>query len=117
MIFLDGSNGKESACNVGDLGSILGSGRSPGEENGNPLQYSSLENYMERGAWRAAVRGVSKSQIGLSDLHFHFQIDQILNDMAVKSYFPFHLMTGMANIEDSFRMGLERHEKCTYVFD
>ena len=60
MIFLDGSNGKESACNVGDLGSILGSGRSPGEENGNPLQYSSLENPMDKGAWQASVHGVEK---------------------------------------------------------
>ena len=46
-----GSDGKASACNVGDLGSILGLGRSPGEGNGNPLQYSSLENSMEGGAW------------------------------------------------------------------
>ena len=46
-----GSDGKESACNVGDLGSIPGSGRSPGEGNGSPLQYSCLENPMEGGAW------------------------------------------------------------------
>ena len=45
-----GSDGKESACNAGDMGSIPGSGRSPGEENGNPLQYSCLENPMDRGA-------------------------------------------------------------------
>ena len=49
----DGSGGKESACNVGDLASIPGSGRSPGEGNGNPLQYSFLENPMDRGTWRA----------------------------------------------------------------
>ena len=49
--FPDGSNGKTSAYNVGDLGSILGLGRSSGEGNGNPLQYSSLENPMDRGAW------------------------------------------------------------------
>ena len=53
--------GKTSACNAGDPGSIPGSGRSPGEGNGTPLQYSCLENPMERGAWRAAVRGVAKS--------------------------------------------------------
>ena len=47
------SVGKESACNAGDLGSIPGLGRSPGEGNGNPLQYSYLENPMERGVWRA----------------------------------------------------------------
>ena len=48
-----GSDGKESACNAGDPGSIPGSGRSPGEENGYPLQYSCLENAMDRGAWQA----------------------------------------------------------------
>ena len=49
--FPGGSDGKASACNVGDPGSIPGSGRSPGEGNGNPLQYSCLENSMDRGAW------------------------------------------------------------------
>jgi len=49
--FPGGSDGKASACNVGDLDSIPGSGRSPGEGNGNPLQYSCLENSMDRGAW------------------------------------------------------------------
>ena len=57
-----GSDGKESACNIGDLGSIPGSGRSPREGNGNPLQYSCLENPMDTGAWRAAVLGVARSQ-------------------------------------------------------
>ena len=50
-----GSNGKESACNVGDVGLIPGSGRSPGEGNGNPLQYSCLGNPMDRGGCRAVV--------------------------------------------------------------
>ena len=50
----------------GDLGSILGSGRSPGEGNGNPLQYSCLENSMDRGAWWATVHGVTKSWTQLS---------------------------------------------------
>ena len=49
--FLGGSDGKESACNAGDPGLIPGSGRSPGEGNGNPLQYSCLENSVDRGAW------------------------------------------------------------------
>ena len=53
--------------NVGDPGSIPGSRRSPGEGNGTPLQYSGLENPMDRGAWQAAVRGVTKSQTRLSD--------------------------------------------------
>ena len=61
------SVGKESACSAGDLGLIPGSGRSPGAGNGNPLQYSSLENLMDRGAWWAAVHGVTKSQAQLSD--------------------------------------------------
>ena len=56
------SDGKESACSAGDPGSIPGSGRSPGEENGNLLQYSGLQNSMNRGAWQATVHGVSKSQ-------------------------------------------------------
>ena len=53
------SVGKESACRAEDLGSIPGSGRSPGEGNGNPLQYPCLENPMDRGAWGAAVHGVN----------------------------------------------------------
>ena len=61
------SVGKESACNAGDLDSIPGLGRSPGEGNGNPLQYPCLENLMERGAWWAAVHGVVKSWARLSD--------------------------------------------------
>ena len=60
--FLDSSNGKESACSAGDLGSIPGSGKSPGETHGNPLQYSCLENSMDRGAWQATVSGVTKNQ-------------------------------------------------------
>ena len=62
----DGSDGKESACNVGDLGLIPGWGRSPGGGHSNPLQYSCLEDSMDRGAWWATVHGVTKSQIGLS---------------------------------------------------
>ena len=57
-----GSDGKESACNAEDLGSTPGSGRSPGEENGNPLQYSCLDNPMDRGAWQAIAHGVTKSR-------------------------------------------------------
>ena len=58
---------KESACNAGDLSSIPGSGRSPGEGNGNPLQYSCLENPMDREAWWVIVHGVAKSQTRLRD--------------------------------------------------
>ena len=55
--FLDGSDGKESACSAGDSGSIPVSGRSPGEGNGNPLQYSCLENSKDRRAWQTSVHG------------------------------------------------------------
>ena len=65
--FPGGSDGKESACNAGDPGSISGLGRSPGEGNGNPLQYYCLENSTDRGAWQATVHGVVKSQTRLSD--------------------------------------------------
>ena len=58
--FPGGSDGKESACNAEDWGSIPGLGRSPGEGNSNPLQYSGLENPMDRGAWWATVPGVAK---------------------------------------------------------
>ena len=58
--FLHSSVSKESACNAGDPGSIPGSGRSPGEGNGNPLQHSLLENPMDRGAWWATVHGVPR---------------------------------------------------------
>ena len=61
------SNDKEAACNAGDLGSIPGSERSSGERNGSPLQYSCLENPIDREAWRATVHGVAKSWTGLSD--------------------------------------------------
>ena len=65
--FSGGSDGKESACNAGDLGSVPGSGRSTGRGHGNPLQYSCLENPTNRGAWQTTVHGVAKSQIRLSD--------------------------------------------------
>ena len=60
--FSGGSEVKASACNAGNLGSIPGSERSPGEGNGNPPQYSCLENPMDRGAWWATVHGVAKSR-------------------------------------------------------
>ena len=61
MSFPGGSGGKESACNAGDLGLIPGPGRSPGGGNGYPLQYSCLENSMDRGTWQAAVHEVAES--------------------------------------------------------
>ena len=65
--FPDGLVVKNPPANAGDMGSIPGLGRSPGEGNGNPLQYPCLENLMDRGAWWADVHGVAKSQARLSD--------------------------------------------------
>ena len=62
---------KESACNAGDLGSIPGLGRSPGGGNGNPLQYSCLENSMGRRAWKPTAYGVAKSKTQLNEHLFY----------------------------------------------
>ena len=73
MGFPGGPDGKEFACSVratGDRCSVPGLGRSPGEGNGNPLEYSCLENPTDRGAWQATVHGVAMSQTRLSDFHF-----------------------------------------------
>ena len=74
MGFSGGTDGKASACNVGDLGPIPGLGRSTGEGNGNPLQYSCLENPLDGGAWWATVQVVAKSQIRLSNFTFTFSL-------------------------------------------
>ena len=68
MDFPGGSDGKASVYNAGDPGSSPGSGRSPGEGNGNPLQYCCLENPMDGGAWQATVHGVAKSWTRLTSL-------------------------------------------------
>ena len=70
---------KASAWNAEDPGLISGSGRSPGEGNGNPLQYSCLENPMEGGAWYTTVHGVAKSQTRLRDFTFTFTFTVSLN--------------------------------------
>ena len=67
-----GSDSKESACNAGDPCLIPGMGRSPGERNGNPLQYSCLENSMDRGVWLATVHGVAKSWTWLSNYAYFY---------------------------------------------
>ena len=74
--FPGGSEVKASASNVGDQGSIPGLGRSPGEGNGNPLQYSCLENPMDGGAWLATVHGVAKSRTRLSNFTITLTIPQ-----------------------------------------
>ena len=91
--FRVGAEVKVSACNVGDLGSIPGSGRSPGEGNGNPLQYSCLENPMDGGAWWATVHGVAKSRARLSDFTWRTDYKErivfgLTGEMQPSSLFP-----------------------------
>ena len=83
--FPGGSTGKDSACNVGDLGSIPRLGRSPRERNGYPLQYSGLENSMDY-----TVHGVTKSWTQLRDFHFHFHYGLL----AFHSIHPLNFSTG-----------------------
>ena len=85
MGFPGGSEVKASACTVGDLGLIPGLGRSPGEGNGNPLQYSCLENPMEGGAWQATVHGVAKSRTELNNFTFTFSHLQSINNVVIVS--------------------------------
>ena len=76
--FPGGSDSEESACNAGDLGSVPGLGKSPGVGKGNPLQYSCLENSMDRGDWQAIVHGVANSQTQLSNFtsfHTYYSVD------------------------------------------
>ena len=85
---LGGSEVKASACNVGDLGLIPGSGRSPGEGNGNPLQYSCLENPMDGEAWWATVHGVAKNRTRLSDFTFTFRPGGEEMEVRIPERFP-----------------------------
>ena len=78
--FLGSSDGKEPARNESNTGSTPGSGRSPGEGNGSPLQYSCLENPMDRGAWWTTVHGVTESQTGLSNFHL-VQLAKVFSDV------------------------------------
>ena len=82
-LWYDGSDGKASACNVVDLGSTPGSGRSPGEENGNPLQCSCLGNPRDGGAWWAAVYGVAQSWTRLMQLNSSSS-NNILNYLSLR---------------------------------
>ena len=87
MGFPGGSDGKESTCDTGDLGLILGSGRSPGEGNGYPLQYSCLEKPINKGVWRAIVHGITKEsdmieQLSTNSLHLQ-QIARILGTLHI----------------------------------
>ena len=75
--FPDSSVGKESTCNAGDSGLIPGLGRSPGEGKDHPLQYSCLENPMDRGAWQATVHGVTQSRTWLKWLSSSSQLQTV----------------------------------------
>ena len=87
--FPSGSDSKASVCNAGDQGSIPGLGRSPGEGNGSPLQYSCMENPMDRGAWQAIVHGVVKSRTRLSDFT-HFRLWRVQQPFFILSQlYPF----------------------------
>ena len=86
MCFPGGSEVKVSACNAGDLGSIPGLGRSPGEGNGNPLQYSCLENPMVGGAWWPTVHGATKSRTRLSDFTFTVRVYVVITVCGVLSH-------------------------------
>ena len=115
--FPGGSEVKASACNVGDLGSIPGSGRSPGEGISNPLQCSCLENPMDGGAWWATVHGAAKSRTRLSDfisLHFTsltslsvfnmyalFQIWEIFNHYLKMFFQPCFFLLSFWNSSDT----------------
>ena len=83
--FLGGSVVKESACSAGEPDSIPGLGRSPGEGNGTPLQYSCLENPMDRGAWWAIDHGVTKNETRLSNFTFTFPFHALEKEMATHS--------------------------------
>ena len=76
-----------------DLGSVAGLGRSPGEGNSNPLQYSGLENSMDRGGWQATVHGVTKSQTGLSDFHFHIYLKRTEKEILKEKVGPLSLFS------------------------
>ena len=93
--FPGGSEVKASACNAGDLGSIPELGRSPGEGNSNPLQYSCLENPMDGGAWWATVQRVAKSRTRLSDFTFTFMLTLHFHYLLFSEYLIFTLLTSM----------------------
>ena len=106
--FSGGSDGKASAYNVGEPGSIPGSGRSPGEGNGNPLQHSCLENPMDGGAWWAAVHGVMKSRTRLSDFTFTFHFHALEKEMATHSNVLAWRIPGTAEPGGQPSVGLHR---------
>ena len=99
---------KNSAGNAGDLGLIPGLGRSPGERNGNPLQHSCLENSMDRGAWWAAVHGVTRSRTRLSEFTFTFHFPALEKEMATHSSVLAWRIPGMGEPGGLLSMGSHR---------
>ena len=97
--FPSGSEVKASACNAGDLGLIPGSGRSPGEGNGNPLQYSCLENTMDGGAWWAAVYGVAQSRTQLKWLNSNSS-NRLIIAFLPKEQVSFNFMAAVTTCSD-----------------
>ena len=106
--FPPGSDGKVSAYNAGDPGSTPGWGRSPGEENSNPLQYSCLENPMDGGAWWASVHEVAKSWTRLSAFTFTFHYHALEKEMATHSSVLAWRIPGMGELGGLLSMELHR---------
>ena len=106
--FPGGLDGKASAYNAGDPGSVPGLGRSPGEGNGNPLQYFCLENPMDRGAWWAAVHGVAKSRTWLNDFIFTFHFHALEKEMATHSCVLARRIPGMGEPGGLLSVGSHR---------
>ena len=104
LYFPCGSAGEESTCNVGDLGSIPGLGRSPGEGKGYPLQYSGLENSMD-----CVVHGFAKSQTWLSDFHFHFQAKFKKKTKMKKQM---HISNNKKSEKIKYKLGNKNIKKC-----
>ena len=99
---------KNLPADAGDACLIPGSGRSPGERNGNPLQYSCLGNLMDRGAWRATVHGVAKSRTQLSDFPFTFHFHALEKEMATHSSVLAWTIPGMGEPGGPPSMGSHR---------
>ena len=104
--FLGSSIGKESACNVGDPSLSLWSGRYAGEGNSYPLQYSGLENSMDRGDWQATVHGLTKSWTQLSDFHFLFFCHRVVLTMYLKLFIFLLAVSIPASVSSSPALGL-----------
>ena len=99
---------KNLPARAGHVGSIPGSGRSPGEGNGNPLHYSCLENSMDRGTWQTTVHGVTKSQTRMSDFTFTFYFHALEKEMATHSSILAWRIPGMGEPGGLLSLGSHR---------